>query len=449
MSKNAAAFAAGMAQGYVGARTRAYYDEREEEDRALRRKGVDLQQQEQELRLGAARQQQDDQLALRRAAAPVRMEEIATKPETMDNRDVGAAGEVALSPEAWKVGDQRYTDRTQADAALTAANTPGARTQRVVQALDGMGRQGEAIALQSSQEKLAAERAARLRTIQQEGYADTMRAMMVGDPDAVAAAFNRQGSMKIEGPLQVKPREIEVPGYGKVQSFDYTGTLVRADGTKQQGTINSHQFAMSMLPYKDQLEVMRKGTDTDSRVQARQAQADVAAQRAEAYATLAEARATRGGGGSGGGGADSEDRKRWTSLQTEAGRRLDDANKTLRGLQSNQLFMLNARKPGSPEAQQLADLQADVKRYSEDRDLFTSMLGGKALSDARAARDAGKGGGEPGGPAAPAGGKGGAKGSTPAIAQPQSKAEYDALPPGTRYRHPSGDVRIKGGAPTK
>lgn len=66
------------------------------------------------------------------AAAEVQPVEVkATRPETMDNRDVGQPGEAALPTASYDVGGKRFTDRTQADAAAAEANTPQAITTRM------------------------------------------------------------------------------------------------------------------------------------------------------------------------------------------------------------------------------------------------------------------------------------------------------------------------------
>jgi hypothetical protein len=71
---------------------------------------------------------------------------------------------------------------------------------------------------------------------------------------------------------------------------------------------------------------------------------------------------------------DSEDRKRWTTLLDESGRRLSDSNKALRTLQRDPVFMARANKQGSPESLELQGLRDDVKRYDQDRATYQELL---------------------------------------------------------------------------
>lgn len=119
-------------------------------------------------------------------------------------------------------------------------------------------------------------------------------------------------------------------------------------------------------------------------------------------------------GATGGGNLNREERIRYTTLFNEAGRRLGEAKKTLGTLQKSALFMAQARTAGSPQAQQLQELQDSIDGYEEERSLYQGKLAGSQT---------------PAGGAKPA--------ASPAAdsgpAQPSSQAEYDALPKGARY----------------
>lgn len=142
---------------------------------------------------------------------------------------------------------------------------------------------------------------------------------------------------------------------------------------------------------------------------------------------LGGAAATRAGA-SGGGNLNREERIRYTTLFNEAGRRLGEAKKTLGTLQKSALFMTQARTEGSPQAQQLQELQDSIDAYEEERTLYQGKLAGSQTP-------AGKGsGGEP------AAQKPAAGGGQPA--QPKSQADYDALPKGASYLR-DGKVFIK------
>lgn len=65
--------------------------------------------------------------------APVEVKQ--DRPETMDNRDVGQAGEQALPTAGYDVQGTRYIDRAKAAEGAAKANTPQAKTQRMAAAM--------------------------------------------------------------------------------------------------------------------------------------------------------------------------------------------------------------------------------------------------------------------------------------------------------------------------
>lgn len=71
-----------------------------------------------------------------------------------------------------------------------------------------------------------------------------------------------------------------------------------------------------------------------------------------------------------------EERLRYTSLFTEAGRRIGEAQKALMTLQRDPLFMMNVKKPGSEESKQLQDLREAIKSHTEERSLYQGLLAG-------------------------------------------------------------------------
>lgn len=71
-----------------------------------------------------------------------------------------------------------------------------------------------------------------------------------------------------------------------------------------------------------------------------------------------------------------EERLRYTSLFSEAGRRIGEAQKALMTLQRDPLFMMNAKKPGSEESKQLQDMREAIKSHTEERTLYQGLLAG-------------------------------------------------------------------------
>jgi hypothetical protein len=207
--------------------------------------------------------------------------------------------------------------------------------------------------------------------------------------------------------------------------------MVGPDGKELTGTINSHDFSMKMLPYEKMLDVQRKGEESQSRADARAAQLENAAKRLELQGMLNEAKILKLQAQGGSTKLDREERMRFTTLFTDAGRRMQDVSKAINTLQGDRQFMRNANKEGTPEAQQLAQLRAEKKQHEDERTLYQGLLAGDKGAKQPSLADADP---KPGGKAAPKAGE---------MPAPQTKADYDKLPPGTRYRHPDGTVKVK------
>lgn len=413
------AVAGGMVKGEMALKDES---RREEEDRRRR--------DEHHIRLDTVQREKDDRLALSTALRPVTMQEGAggaTLPDTMDNRDVGQPGEQPVQPGGYQVQGKNFTDRAQAEIALSAANSPQAKGERVALALEGRSKPLEALQYRQHADKFA-----------DEAWERGLREAMTRGHDGIAEFMTRaQG-----GVLKGKTIKAVPDADGKTVTYHIAG----GDGTStptrytmpadQNGVIQAAYQLSKVSPetrYKNMVEEDRKAAAAavkEREISLRERNfTEVQQPLAEARIALAEAKvATAGNKGSDG--TSREERLRWTSLQESARKRLDDANKTMRTLQGNTLFMLSARKPGTQEAQQLADLQNDIAGYKDDLSLYGGLLAGPKGAEARAARDAGKP--KPATEAKPG-----------AVAAPTSKVEYDALPSGARYRHPDGTVKIK------
>lgn len=75
-----------------------------------------------------------------------------------------------------------------------------------------------------------------------------------------------------------------------------------------------------------------------------------------------------------GGSATREERIRYTSLFSEAGRRMADVQKTINTLRSNPIYSMAA--PGSKEAQELQELKDQMADYKKERDTYGALLSG-------------------------------------------------------------------------
>lgn len=371
--------AAGL-NGYVGGRRMVEDKEQREQDRAMRKEEFDARREE-------LNRQKQERISLANAARPTSVEEGAggmIRPETMDNRDVGLPENDQLPNQGLTLGGYRaagktFTDRAAADTAAQEYNAPDATMGRVAAAqtasdpVKGIGLQNAITLQKRAAETFTAEQQKRARQIQEEGYLDGVKASRTGDPQAVFDAFNKSGKIKLAEVPTVTPSEREVPGIGKITTYDYSGTLIGPDGQPRPFKANSHDLSMQALPFEKAIEFQRKGVDTDNRHQIRLDQLEQKGKQVELQgelgaARIAAAQAKESGVPS------KEERLRYTSLFSEAGRRMGEAQKALGTLQKDIVFMTQANKPGSPQAQELADLRASLNGYKEERDLYGGML---------------------------------------------------------------------------
>ena len=249
------ALAAGFGTGYMQQQEREFQRKRQEKQDA---------QQEQKFGWEAQDRQRQDQerQAMQTAAKPIAMTEGAggmVRPDTMDNRDVGLPENAnqpneGLMPVAYRVGAQPFASRNDAQAEVAMQNAPEARQSRRVMALEGMGRFDEADKARMTQMQLSES----TRKYQDEGYSDALKALRSGDAAGAAAAFNKSGAMKVQGDIQLTPKEIDLPGHGKVKSYDATFNLTNPDGSVRPMTINSHDATMASMPYE---KFLKAGVD--------------------------------------------------------------------------------------------------------------------------------------------------------------------------------------------
>lgn len=72
-----------------------------------------------------------------------------------------------------------------------------------------------------------------------------------------------------------------------------------------------------------------------------------------------------------------ETRKQWTTLFSDAGRRLAETRKALTTLQKSPAYSM--AEPGSSQARELDDLRADMKQHTEDRQKYGELLAGSQI----------------------------------------------------------------------
>lgn len=399
------AFAAGLGEGFMEQTQRNKQDKERQEDRAMRKEEYDA-------RMDEVKEQKKLRMSLADAARPVTVEHGAggaVRPETMDNRDVGLPENAALpngglTLGGYRVKDKAFDNPTAAAGAAAAENSPDAVAKRQGAAYRQAGLPGAALEIEQKQAAITGAQMAQAKKMKDEGFIDAARASRTGDPQAVFDAFNKGGVMKLEAPPTVTPVERELPGIGKVTTYDYTTRVLGPDGTPREVKVNSHDLSMQTLPFEKALEAMRKGVDTDSKIEERSGRLELGAAKLDAATARAQAAAAAKGGP--GGAVTREERLRYTSLFQDAGRRAGEVQKAITALQKDPEFARGLRRdPNGPQAAQLAELRDALKIHNDERATFQGLLSGsqatgKPVSLANAEPKGGKPGARPPAPAA-------------------------------------------------
>jgi hypothetical protein len=374
MSNPALALLAGFGGGYVQGSQRKI-----ENDRAA---AADQRAQDiHDLQMRSAQRDQDLQVKLANAARPAQVDLGAggfTKPETADNIDVGQPGEPGADAGGLQQGPlvngKSFANAGDAQAAATAYDDPNAVTLRQAQAYQQAGKPAEAMALQKGAFHFTKEQQEVARKLKQEGILDAAEAARRGDPQAVFDAFNGQGKVKFVGVPTVTPEDRELPGFGTVKTYTYTGKILGADGEVHDWSMNSHDLSMRTMPYEKALDLQLKGQRNEDMADYRDQLVDVKGKLADVASKVADQKIKD---------ADRRqnttlteaERKRWTATMNAASSNLRTAEKALGDFQKDKLNQRSLTKnPNGPEAQQLAQLQSAVKKHSDDYNDARSRL---------------------------------------------------------------------------
>jgi hypothetical protein len=125
-------------------------------------------------------------------------------------------------------------------------------------------------------------------------------------------------------------------------------------------------------------------------------------------------------GAAGSGGLSREERMRYTTLLSEASRRMTEDQKALAALQKDPMYSM--AKPGSPQQIELQGLRDSIAALTEERKTYQGMLVGSQVQNSPPAATV-----EPGQP----------------LRKLAGADEYAKLPSGTRFIDPNGKVRVK------
>jgi hypothetical protein len=419
-----------VAGGYVKGDMLLKDEARQEEERGIRRDDHDA-------AVAERARQNANRVALADAARPAVVDTGAgglTKPAYADNSDVGQPGEPGADAgglvQGTLVNGQSFADPAAATAAANAYNTPDAVRTRQAAALDAQGNPTAAISLQNA---TISQGAARRKEADDAWRQKVGTAMQNGHEGLAQLASQTE-----VGPLagkKVKPVPSED---GKSVTYNLVGddgTLTPTSLTftnDQNGVIQAGYMLDRAITPEHRMEGLRKDKELERKTQVADdqhqyqlGQLQNAADRVSLTGQLAEAKIAAAKGT---GAPTREERLRYTSLFSDAGRRMAETQKAINTLTggSEGLMFRNAVKqnPNGPEAQQLQSLQADLKSHQDERQLYQGLLAGSQAT--------------------------GAKGPSLADAKPptgpvsvSTKAERDKLPKGTRYTGPDGQQYIK------
>lgn len=366
---------------------------------------------------------------LKNASVPVEVVEGsngAVLPETMDNRDVGMPGEAPLAAGApFRVGSQAFANAGAANTAAIAANSPEVIAGRQAQVYQRHGMPAEATTLESKQAALRKQAI----ELKKSGVLEGVNALRMGNKDQAVKALKGSGMFEIDGDVSMEPEDIDIPGVGKVKSYNLKFNTKNPDGTVAPMTLNSHILSMGMVPYEKQLELMRKGSDSEAKNSIAAQRLDLAAEKVGIAGQLAEARIAKmqaGGGGGGGGSSGKTDREYRLILQNQQG----NISREIREIDSS-IKDLKDREFGKTQSPQMQELVQQRSRLTQQRaainDEFVGLAEKKAGSGNEniAAMRAEK----------PPKTVKTSRGELPKI---ESKAQYDRLPSGSSYIAPDG-----------
>lgn len=302
----------------------------------------------------------------RQIEAEMRAEQAGTKPVSLADAKPGFGV---------NAGTRGQISTDQPD--LASLNSREAKMQRVVDATMATD-PAKALTLESAAQRnkreditFTQQQKDYARKLDQEGVFEAVRKFRTGDAKGVVDAFNKGGDYKVVGQPEVTREDRELPGIGTIPTYTAKVQLQGPDGNVVEKTYNSHDVSMQLMPYEKNLELLRKGTDTENR-----------GLLLDARAAAIEAKAAAQGAN--GGNINREERIRYTSLFTDAGRRLGEAQKALNTLQRDQDFSYRIKKnPAGPEAQQLETLRDNIKGYQEERTMYQGLLSGSQTGDGK------------------------------------------------------------------
>lgn len=372
-SRGLADFAIGAGTGYLGAenqrRDRARQDKVDQQNTAL----YDVRMRRENGLLDDADRLRVDNTTLRTAAQPIAPVQDGSggmlKADDMDNRDVGLPENAGrpnggLSLANFRVGQQSFSGKGEADAAAAKLNTPQASAMRLADAQRKIGDVAGANKTITNESARAADQM--LKDIGlglgQGGWGGFTEAL------SKSAADQTDYSHVINpatGKVDITQTDRKTGGSRIVGSYDDNDTG-KLDAFKITASLVAKKTDVAFAHQADRLKNARADRKPDIEEGYKTGVLDAKGAALDAKAALASAK--------GAGVPNREERLRYTSLFQDAGRRAGEAQKALTSLQKDPMYSM--AKEGSPQYTELQGLREAIKSHQEERTLYQGMLAG-------------------------------------------------------------------------
>jgi hypothetical protein len=272
-----AAFIAGMGTGYMNQSERERDRERQDKRDQMEKERFDAAMEE----VNRAKQ---ERIRMAEATKPAVVNETASTLDMGDGAKVYESQDVASSDyrQARRMGADNvqapqqtlavngiaFPDRGAAAAYTEQYNSDEATDRRASAAQLSLGNYEKARAIRSAATadsrgtvRWNHEQLAIAKKMKEEGAEETAKAMLTGDPATVFQTFNANGEVKLKAPPTVTQSDLDLPGFGKVKNYTYSGVLVNEDGSETPFTRDSHSANMAIFKYKEALELQGKGAE--------------------------------------------------------------------------------------------------------------------------------------------------------------------------------------------
>jgi hypothetical protein len=396
MSSAALAFLAGMGGGYMKSKDKEYDRSRQEK--------LDAQRDElHSAQMAEKKQVVDDRTALKYAGETVTARPLeGPQPEAAyvgGQEPTQPIGYISGNGASARTFAGNGVGQEQATADAVQQNKPEARRTRMAD-LAAQGNAFAANALDFENKQVSRKRedvtwtqaqTAYTKKLKDEGVFDAAKAMRSGDAGAVAEAFNRSGVYKIVGE-PIKTLEVrDSPGYGKVNTYNYSFDIQKPDGTIEKVNKNSHDVSTAIMPYEKQLEIQLKGnelTNSERKTDVSEKQAAIADRRMDYLIYGGAAGRARAGVGGGAPGVALKDRRDYlsdfsagledpkTAFNANEAAAMQQRNQT-KLVQADAIFSTNAEFGTvltAPQARAAMSLAQDPKNVQKVQDNNTGTV---------------------------------------------------------------------------